>query len=85
MFADLLSREAGPAWALAFGILALFYVVRRVITDYQLKKIGGVRAPVLATNPLFCTQSAVRSPQSAVRSLLSAVYWTHMVAERLTD
>lgn len=52
MFSALL--ELPPSHVLVFvvGSLVLFYGSRRVWKDYKIRKVGGVRAPVLATNPL---------------------------------
>ena len=59
MFSALL--ELPPSHVLVFvvGSLVLFYGSRRVWKDYKIRKVGGVRAPVLATNPLTGTWNLV--------------------------
>ena len=52
MFKVILELPPSHFLALVFVLLVLFYGSRRVWKDYQIRKIGGVRAPVLATNPL---------------------------------
>jgi hypothetical protein len=52
MFANILSL--GPVYltAYTFCFLVLFYTARRILKDNRIRRIGGVRAPVLSTNPL---------------------------------
>jgi cytochrome P450 len=52
MFALLFSF--GPLYTSAFvlAILTILFLSRRCFVDYQIRRLGGVRAPVLATNPV---------------------------------
>ncbi|KAK4241393.1 cytochrome P450 [Achaetomium macrosporum] len=45
----------GPLYTsgLILSCLALFFVTRRAIVDRKIRRLGAVRAPVLATNPVF--------------------------------
>ena len=54
MFREVLSLGPGYLGALAFSLLILLFAWRRITKDYAIRqsKAGGVRAPVLATNPL---------------------------------
>ncbi len=37
---------------LLLGSLFVFFLSRRLISDYKIRKLGGVRAGVLGTNPI---------------------------------
>ena len=37
---------------LLLGTLVTFFLSRRLIVDYKIRKLGGVRAGVLGTNPI---------------------------------
>jgi hypothetical protein len=37
---------------LLLGGLVVFFLSRRLYVDYKIRKLGGVRAGVLATNPI---------------------------------
>lgn len=53
MFASVLALGPLRLGGIVFGLIVLYYAVRRVIVNYQIRKTGGVRAPIIATNPLF--------------------------------
>ena len=59
MFKAILELPPAHFLALTVGFLVLFYGSRRIWKDYQIWKVGGVRAPVLATNPLTGRQTAI--------------------------
>lgn len=44
----------GPLYtsALILGCVVLLFAARRVYVDYRIRTLGGVRAPVLGTNPI---------------------------------
>lgn len=44
----------GPLYtsALVVGCLAVFFLSRKALVDHKIRKLGGVRAPVLGTNPI---------------------------------
>lgn len=52
MFAALLAL--GPVYltGLTLGLLTIFFAFRRLYTDRLLYESGGVRSPVIATNPV---------------------------------
>lgn len=52
MFKLLLSLSPISIWALVFACLAAFFLGRKAIVDYKIRKLGAVRSPVLGTNPL---------------------------------
>jgi hypothetical protein len=56
MFAALMAL--GPVYlsGLTFAVLTIFFAARRIINDRRIYHAGGVRANVMATNPLFGAQ-----------------------------
>jgi hypothetical protein len=52
MLEAFLALSAVQATALILGGLAILFVSRRAYVDYRIRKLGGVRAPELATNPI---------------------------------
>jgi hypothetical protein len=38
--------------AVVLACLSIFFLSRKLVVDYKIRKLGGVRAPVLATNPV---------------------------------
>lgn len=53
MFTSLLSLGFANIAGISLVFLTIFFALRRVIANYRIRNAGGVRAPVLATNPLF--------------------------------
>jgi hypothetical protein len=53
MFAALFAL--GPVYtsAIIFGLVSIYYAARKAYVTRQVLRTGGVRSPVLATNPLF--------------------------------
>lgn len=62
MFATLMAL--GPVYlsGLTFAMLAIFFATRRLVNDRRIYDAGGVRANVMATNPLFGTSDLDPSP-----------------------
>ncbi len=52
MLGLVLSLSRLPVWVLLLGGLVIFFLSRRLIVDYKIRKLGAVRASVLATNPI---------------------------------
>ncbi|KAM0256467.1 hypothetical protein ACHAQJ_004992 [Trichoderma viride] len=55
MFQSLQGLIPASAWSLAIATsytVASFWIIERVITEYRLKKVDGVRASILASNPI---------------------------------
>lgn len=49
----------GPSYttALVVGCMVVIFMTRKALVDRKIRKLGGVRSPVLATNPVtgnFC-------------------------------
>jgi hypothetical protein len=53
MFGYLLGLGPYYTSALVLGCLTIFFLARKALVDYKIRKVGGVRSAVLATNPLF--------------------------------
>ncbi|KAL1878555.1 hypothetical protein VTK73DRAFT_7820 [Phialemonium thermophilum] len=53
VFARVLALGTANLCFLCVVLLISFYTARRLLLDYRISKSGGVRAPILATNPLF--------------------------------
>ncbi|KAK3387159.1 cytochrome P450 [Podospora didyma] len=71
MFTFLSSLGPLNALALVFGSLTVFYAGRKVLIDNKIRKNGGVRAPILATNPLFGIHFFIRLTYLAFNNRLS--------------
>jgi hypothetical protein len=66
MFAALFAL--GPLYtsAIVFALLALYYAARKAYVTRQVLRTGGVRSPILATNPLFGKHQAIAYTGSAL-------------------
>jgi len=53
MLEVLRSLDRLQAWCLALGLLIVAFLIRKAKVDYKIRKTGGVRAAVLATNPIL--------------------------------
>ncbi|KAH8899651.1 cytochrome P450 [Thozetella sp. PMI_491] len=53
MLEAILSAPPLYLWAVAITALTSFFVIRNALVDRRIRRLGGVRAPILATNPLF--------------------------------
>ncbi|KAL2020133.1 hypothetical protein VTK56DRAFT_8738 [Thermocarpiscus australiensis] len=53
----------GPLYtsALVLSCLTLFFMVQKAIVDHKIRKLGGVRAPVLATNPITGSRFLIKA------------------------
>ncbi len=53
MFAALFAL--GPLYtsAIALAFLTIYYAVKKAVVTRQVLRTGGVRSPILGTNPLF--------------------------------
>lgn len=59
MLEGLPAQMLAAAWSLAMNtacIAIAFWVIERVVVQYRLKKVHGVRASILGGNPLTCTK-----------------------------
>lgn len=52
MFKALLSQDSTQTWAAVLGFIVLLFMGRKAWVDYKIRRAGGVRSSVLATNPL---------------------------------
>ncbi|KAH6850856.1 cytochrome P450 [Chaetomium sp. MPI-CAGE-AT-0009] len=66
----------GPlhASALVLGCLSIFILSRKLFVDYNIRKLGGVRAPVLATNPVTGLRFFLDAGYSHMRDRLDHFY-----------
>lgn len=53
MFTSVLALGPAKLSGIILVLTFLFYAVQRTIYDYRIRRTGGVRAPMLANNPLF--------------------------------
>ncbi|KAK3297594.1 cytochrome P450 [Chaetomium fimeti] len=60
--------------ALVLGCLSIFFLSRKLFVDYKIRKLGGVRAPVLATNPLTALPFFLNAGYSQTRDRLDHFY-----------
>jgi cytochrome P450 len=74
MFAALMAL--GPVYlsGLTFAVLTIFFAARRIINDRRIYHAGGVRANVMATNPLFAIPFFVSSGWNQVNNRLDKWY-----------
>ncbi|KAK7723725.1 hypothetical protein SLS64_000054 [Diaporthe eres] len=78
MFRDILAL--GPAYLslLVFLLIVSYYVLRTAYVDYQIRKLGAVRSPVLATNPLiglpFFVDAAIKQGQNKLLEFYDGLY-----------
>ncbi len=52
MFRFILSLGPIYIWAIIFACITTFFLARKALVDYKIRKLGAVRSPVLATNPI---------------------------------
>ncbi|KAK4151027.1 cytochrome P450 [Chaetomidium leptoderma] len=66
----------GPFYtsALVLGYLTIFFLSRRLVVDYKIRKLGGVRAPVLATNPVSGLPFMVKAGYCQTKDRLDHFY-----------
>ncbi|KAK3946112.1 cytochrome P450 [Diplogelasinospora grovesii] len=74
MFNELLALGPLYLWGLTFIWLTAFYMVKRVYKDYMIRKTGGVRSAVLATNPLFGLQFFIKAGYKQMNDRLLDYY-----------
>jgi cytochrome P450 len=60
--------------ALVLGCLSIFFLSRKLLVDYKIRKLGGVRAPVLATNPVTGLRFFLWAGYSHTRDRLDHFY-----------
>ncbi|OIW27278.1 cytochrome P450 [Coniochaeta ligniaria NRRL 30616] len=74
MFAALFAL--GPLYtsAIVFASLAVYYAVKKAIVTRQVLRTGGVRSPILATNPLFGLRFLLDAGWSQVNNRLLDYY-----------
>lgn len=52
MFQALISLDSNQTWAVLLGFVVVLFMGRKAWVDYKIRKTGGVRSSVLATNPI---------------------------------
>lgn len=53
----LIPASAGSLAIATSCTIASFWIIERLVTDYRLSKVDGVRASILAGNPITCMET----------------------------
>lgn len=57
----LVPASAGSLAIATSCAIASFWIIERLVTDYRLSKVEGVRASILAGNPITCMKTCFPS------------------------
>lgn len=74
MFKALLSLDLSQTWAAVLGFIVVLFIGRKAWVDYKIRRAGGVRSSVLATNPITGFRFFVRAGFMQARDQLDKFY-----------